>query len=235
MTALTTIERGNIRRRTSTASKTSRRAGNATAKFKKAINQSRKAVADAKRAVDDRISRATGIDFGWCDAALTVAGAASVVAGRHRIRRGAKKRFHDCGHWSRYKKINDHIDVVKGKNHRLKWGHSAEFLPGLVRKFGWSAVPAYAVHLAQDLTTIAGIPLIPWPRLAKIALQRFGLRSAAATACVTVNLATVVGAVGTALIVFEVGSVGYRLYVKVREKQGKPVFTVVDAISVEAV
>lgn len=91
------------------------------------------------------------------------------------------------------------------------------------------------MHLAQDLTTIAGIPLIPWPRLAKIALQKFGLRSAAATACVTVNLATVIGAVGTALIVIEVGSVGYRLYVKVREKRGKPVFTVVDAISVEAV
>jgi hypothetical protein len=36
------------------------------------------------------------------------------------------------------------------------------------------------------------------------------------------------------LIVIEVGSVGYRLYVKVREKRGKPVFTVVDAISVEA-
>ncbi len=234
MTALAPISRGNIRR-SSTAIKTPRRAGKATAKVKKAIHKGRKAVADAKRAIDDRISKATGIDFAWCDAAVTVVGAASAVAGRHRIRRSAEKRFHDCGHWSRFQRINEEIDRVTGKNHRLKWGHSIEFLPRLVNKFGWLAVPAYTVHLAQDFTTVAGIPLIPWSRLAKVGLQKLGLRSAAATACVTVNLATVIGAVGTALIVVEVGSLGYRLYVKVREKRGRAEFTVVDAVAVEAV
>lgn len=120
MTALTLTQRKNISRRT--AASTTRRAGKTTAKVKKAIQAGRKAVADATRAIDDRISKATGIEFEWCDAAVTVAGAASAVAGRHRIRRGAEKRFHDCGHWSRYKEINDYIDSVKGRNHRLKGG-----------------------------------------------------------------------------------------------------------------
>jgi len=226
MTALIPVSCKKATRR-STAKKAARRVVDAVA-------QGRKAVADTKRSIDRRISKATGVDFDWCDAAVTVAGAASAVAGRHWIRRGVEKRFHDCGHLSAFQKINERIDCVTGKNHRLKWGHSIEFLPTLLKEFGWKAVPGYAVHLAQDLTTVAGIPLIPWARIAKIGLQKLGFRSAVATACVTVNLATVVGAVGTALIVIEVGSLGYRLYVKVREKRGRREFTVVDAVCVTA-
>jgi hypothetical protein len=233
MTALSLIPRENLSRRT--AASTTRRAGKTTAKVKKAIRKGRKVVADAKRAIDDRISKATGIDFEWCDAAVTVAGAASAVAGRHGIRRGAEKRFHDTGHWGRFRKINEYIDRVPGKNHRLKWGHSIEFLPELVRKFGWSAVPAYVVHLAQDFTTVDGIPLIPFARLAKIGLQKLGLRSATATTYLTLNIAKAFWGVGAVLIVIEVGTISYRLYVKVREKRGRSGFTVIDAVAVEAV
>jgi hypothetical protein len=224
MSALVLTPRRKVSRQ-NTVKKAARRVVDAVAK-------GRKAVADTKRSIDSRISKATGVDFKWTDTVIKIAGGTATIVGRHRIRGVAEKHLHDCGHLSAFGKINERIDSVTGKNHRLKWGHSIEFLPTLVKEFGWKAVPGYVVHLAQDLTTVAGIPLIPWARIAKIGLQKLGFKSVAATACVTANLATVVGAVGTALIVIEVGSLGYRLYVKIREKRGRTEFTVVDAVCV---
>jgi hypothetical protein len=224
MTALILTPRRKTPRR-NTAKKAVRRVADAVAK-------GRQAVADTKRSIDSRISKATGVEFEWVDAVLKLAGATSAIAGRRRIRSVAEKHLHDCGHLTVFQEINERIDCVTGRNHRLKWGHSIEFLPALVKEFGWKAVPGYVVHLTQDLTTVAGIPLIPWARIAKIGLQKLGFKSAVATACVTANLATVVGAVGTALIVIEVGSLGYRLYVAVQEKRGRREFTVVDAVCV---
>jgi hypothetical protein len=77
---------------------------------------------------------------------------------------------------------------------------------------GSRAVPAYVIHLSQEFTTPAGIPLIPYARFIRLGLRKCGVRSAVATTCVTANLATVIGVVGTALIVWEVGKIGYEIY-----------------------
>lgn len=212
-------------RRKAPAKKTARRVVDAVAK-------GRKAVADTKRSIDSRISKATGVDFEWTDAVIKIVGGTAAIAGRHRVRRVAEKHLHDCGHFSIFQKINERIDCVTGKNHRLKWGHSGECLPTLVKEFGLKAVPAYVIHLAQDFTTVAGIPLIPWARIAKIGCQKLGFSTGFATGLVTVNLAKVLCGFGTALVVIEVGSLGYKLYVKVREKRGRREFEVVDAVCV---
>lgn len=188
-------------------------------KVKKTVGRGRKAVADAKRSIDDRVSKAVGLEFEWCDAAVTVIGAGAAVRSRCGIGKAAASRVHDRGHWKVFAKVNKAIDRVVGRNHRLKWGHTIECLPKLIEECGWVAVPGYVVHLAQDFTTPAGIPLIPCARLAKIALQKCGLKATVATGLVTVNLAGVIGIVGTALILVEVGGVVYAVYTKVREKR----------------
>jgi hypothetical protein len=187
-----------------------------------AVGKGKKAVADAKQSVDDRVSKLVGLEFEWCDAALTfvpIGGAASAVLGRHRLRAWAETHFHDCGHFRVFKDINDAIDSVSGRNHRIADGHSIECLPGLVKQFGWIAVPAYVLHLAQDLTTKDGIPVVPFPSVVKTALEKYGVPATKATACVTTNLARVIRGVGTTFVVIEVAWLGYRLYVAVQEKR----------------
>lgn len=192
-----------------------------------AVSTGKRAVGTVQSRIDSRISRSTGIEFDWSSAILTVGTAGFGIYGRHRTRRWAQQAFHDGpGHWDRYRDINRWIDGVgrkgfQGRDHRLKYGHSVEYLPDLVARFGPSAIPAYAVHLAQDVTTIRGIPLIPFARLAKVGLQRVGVRRAIATTCVTANLASIIGCVGTALILWEVGSLGYEIYSQARRQRQK--------------
>lgn len=182
----------------------------------------KRGIGHAKRSVDSRISIVTGINYEWSKAILTVGSAGAAIAGRRRVRSWAQQTFHDGpGHLKCFAEINAYIDGwhegrplpgVIGALHRLRHGHSIEFLPDLVSKFGVRAVPAYFIHIAQDFTTPAGIPLIPYARLARIGLRKCGLSGAVATTCVTANLATVIGAVGTGLIVWEVGKIGYEIY-----------------------
>lgn len=188
-------------------------------KVKQTVGKGRKAVADAKQAIDARVSKATGVEFEWCDAAVTVVGAGVAVRSRCGIGKVAETRFHDCGHWKVFAKVNKAIDSVRGRNHRLKWGHSIECLPQLIKQCGLVAVPGYVVHLAQDFTTTDGIPLVPFPWLTKTVIQRCGIGAGLATNCVTLRLTGVIGIVGTALILVEVGGVLYAVYCKAQEKR----------------
>ena len=51
--------------------------------------------------------------------------------------------------------------AVGGTGHRLKFGHSIEYLPQVVEKFGNEGVPAFFMHLLQDFTTVDGLPIVP--------------------------------------------------------------------------
>lgn len=185
-------------------------------------SKAKRGIGSAKRAVDRRISSVTGIKYEWSKAIITIGSAGCAITRRQRVRRWSQQTFHDGpGHLKCFAEINAYIDGwhkgrplpgVIGALHRLRHGHSIEFLPDLVSKFGARAVPAYFIHIAQDFTTPAGIPLVPYARIAKIALRKCGVRGAVATTCVTANLATVIGVVGTALIVWEVGKIGYEIY-----------------------
>jgi hypothetical protein len=176
----------------------------------------------AQAAVDKRISDATGIEFEWSQAAVTVVSAGTALNRRHGVRRWAEQTFHDQpGHPKCFKDVNDFIDLVRGRNHRTAHGHSIEWLGQIVRKFGLRGIAGFGVHLLQDLTTVAGIPWLPFPRLAAIALRKCGLRGAVAASCVTVNLAGVIAVAGTALVVLEVGGIAYAIYGKVRDKRAR--------------
>ena len=148
-----------------------------------------------------------------------VAGFGVTVLAREQIRRRSQALLHDrLGYRRLFGEINSHIDRARGRNHRLKAGHSIDEVPGLVVKYGPKAIPAWAFHLLQDSTTLAGVPFLPRAYLLKIGLQKLGFSATAATSCVTVNLAGIIGVIGTAVIVWEIGKCGYRIYKSARKK-----------------
>jgi len=176
----------------------------------------------AQAAVDRRISDATGIEFEWSKAAVTVVSAGTALNRRHGVRRWAERTLHDQpGHLRVFSDINIYMDQARGRHHRIKHGHSIDCLGGIVKQFGLRGIPGFAIHLLQDFTTLAGIPWLPFPRLVAIALRRCGLRGALAASCVTVNLAGAITVAVTALVVLEVGGVAYAIYGKVREKRSR--------------
>lgn len=223
MNALIVIPQSNEPARRLDPKKAARRAWDVAAagygKAKQVVRKGRKAIADTKKSIDARVSKVTGVEFEWCDAAGTVVGAGVAFRYRCGIGEAVASRVHDRGHWKVFEAVNKAMDSVSGKNHRLKWGHSIECLPALVRECGWVAVPGYAVHLAQDFTTKDGIPLVPFSWLAKIALRRLGFRAATATARVSLSLAGVIGYVGVALIFVEAGGVLYAIYAKAQDSR----------------
>jgi hypothetical protein len=140
----------------------------------------------ARIAVDKRISDATGIEFEWSKAAVTVVTAGTALNRRHGVRQWAERTFHDKpGHLRYFADINASMDQARGLHHRIKHGHSIDHLGSIVRQFGLRGIPGFAIHLLQDFTTPAGIPWLPFPRLIKLALSRLGLRGAAAASCVS--------------------------------------------------
>ena len=148
-----------------------------------------------------------------------LAGFGATVLAREHIRRRSQALLHDrLGHRRLFGEINSHIDRARGRNHRLKAGHSIDEVPGLVVKYGPKAIPAWALHLLQDSTTVAGVPFLPRAGLLKVGLQKLGLPATVATSCVTVNLAGIIGVIGTAVIVWEIGKCGYRIYKSARKK-----------------
>ena len=176
----------------------------------------------AQAAVDKRISDATGIEFEWSKAAVTVVSAGTALNRRHGVRRWSERTFHDQpGHLSCFADINAYIDQARGRHHRIKHGHSIDHLGSIVKQFGLRGISGFAIHLLQDFTTLAGIPWLPFPRLIKLALRRLGLRGAVAASCVSVNLAGAIAVAGTALVIWEVGGVAYAIYGKVCEKRAR--------------
>lgn len=177
------------------------------------------AIASVPQRIDRAVSRVTGIDLAWSSACLTIGSVGSAFAYREPFRASAAFHFHDrLGHLDYFRAVNETIDSVRGKNHRLKYGHTIFWLPSLVQKHGVIAVPGYAVHILQDFTTVAGIPVIPGARLAAIGLRKVGLRAPIATGLVTVNLAGAIGVVSAGLLAYEVATIGCDIYRQIRRK-----------------
>jgi hypothetical protein len=176
-------------------------------------------LASIPRRIDRALSDRIGVDLAWSSAILTVGSAGSAFAYREPLRASAALHFHDrLGHLRCFQAVNDTIDSVRGANHRLKFGHTIFWLPSLIRQHGAIAIPGYTVHVLQDFTTVAGIPLFPGARLAALGLRGIGLRGSVATGLVTVNLAGALGAVSAGLLVYEVASLGYNVYRRIRER-----------------
>jgi hypothetical protein len=177
------------------------------------------AIASVPQRIDRAVSRATGIELAWTSTALRLGSAGSALAYRAPIRSWAAWHIHDRpGHLDCFRVVNETIDNVRGVNHRLKYGHTIFWLPSLVREHGLIAAPAYAAHILQDFTTVAGIPLFPGARLAAIGLRKAGLRGSVATGLVTINVAGAIGAVSAGLLAYEVASISCEIIRQIRSK-----------------
>ena len=81
-------------------------------------------------------------------AAVTVVSAGTALNRRQGVGRWAERTFHDQpGHLSRFADINDYMDKVRGRGHRIKHGHSIDFLGGIVKRFGLIGIPGFSIHL----------------------------------------------------------------------------------------
>lgn len=98
------------------------------------------------------------------------------------------------GHIKRWDEVNKFMDSTVGIGHRLKFGHSIEYLPQVVERFGVEGVPAYYMHLLQDFTTVDGIPLLPNAWEIKKKIERVGLSSKMATGLVSIGFSRMLGA-----------------------------------------
>jgi hypothetical protein len=104
------------------------------------------------------------------------------------------------------------MDSLRGPWHRILGGHSMEWLPSLVCRFALIAIPAYVIHLAQDFTTLQGIPLILFANVVQRWLVSAGLSYTTAAAVLSVNAAHLVALIGTGIICDEVACLLAEIY-----------------------
>ena len=137
----------------------------------------------------------------WVTTLLWSAAAGSVVTLQGPIAHVAGGLAHyGPGHVHAWGAVNTFMDTAVGAGHRLKFGHSIEYLPQIVEEFGSEGVPAYFLHLAQDFTTIDGIPIVPHAWDAKKWLELKGLNHTAATGLVATSFSSIVSALGVFIL-----------------------------------
>ena len=55
--------------------------------------------------------------------------------------------------------VDAFMDAVRGRGHRIVFGHDISYLPEIFDKFGLGGVKQYFVHLSKDVMSPDGIPL----------------------------------------------------------------------------
>lgn len=120
------------------------------------------------------------------------------------------------GHVKQWDEVNKFMDTAVGVGHRLKFGHSIEYLPQIVEKFGVEGVPAYFMHLLQDFTTIHGIPIAPNAWNVKKTLELTGVSRKVSAGIVSVSFSSVLGALGILILVNEVWKFGENIGKKIK-------------------
>lgn len=159
----------------------------------------------------------TAFNVPWMTTLFWSAAAGSAIVLQRPIAQVLGKVFHYApGHIRRWDEINKYMDSVAGVGHRLKFGHSLEYLPDIIEKFGIDSVPAYSMHLLQDFTTIDGIPIVPSAWNVKDALQLAGLSKNVATGLVSVNFAQMLAALVVIKLVSELWKYGEALTKKIK-------------------
>jgi hypothetical protein len=112
---------------------------------------------------DNKELFSTVFNIPWMTTFLWTAFSGSAISMQHPIGKVVGNLLHyDPGHIQNWDKINKFMDSVSGSGHRLKFGHSIDYLPQIIEKFGAEGIPAYFMHLAQDYTTVSGIPVVPY-------------------------------------------------------------------------
>ncbi len=127
----------------------------------------------------------------------------SMLALKHPIV-DAARTLHDVGHFKLYPDVDRWIDSTSGSGHRLKFGHSLDFLPEVVEKFGVEGVPAFFLHISQDFFSHDGIPIMPRAWDAKKAMEcAAGIKAKLATNLVSASFSSVLSVFSYVLIARE--------------------------------
>ncbi len=159
--------------------------------------------------VDNKELLETAFNIPWQTTLFWSTAAGTTLALQEPLAKGLGQLAHyGPGHVARWKDINQFMDSVAGRHHRLKVGHSIEYLPQIVEKFGLEGVPAYFMHLLQDFTTIDGIPIVPHAWDVKNSLQVAGLSKKMAVGLVSLSFTGLLGALALVTLVGELWKFG---------------------------
>ena len=170
--------------------------------------------------IEDSDLLSTAFNVPWMTTLLWSAAAGSAVALQRPIAKTVGEVFHyGPGHIKRWNEVNKFMDAAAGRGHRLKFGHSIEYLPQIVEKFGVEGVPAYFMHLLQDFTTTDGIPIIPNAWNVKTSLQSANVPREMATGLVSISFASLLGALAVVALVSELWEFGEAVIKKIKTKK----------------
>lgn len=170
--------------------------------------------------VDNRELLQTVFNIPWSTTIFWSAAAGSILALQHPIGKASGQLLHyGPGHIKAWNEVSQFMDSVPGVGHRLKFGHSIEYLPQIIEKFGIEGVPAFFGHLAQDFATVDGIPIIPDAWDVKKWLEIKGLSPKAATGLVSINFNSMLGALALIALVHQLWQFGDAVIKKVRVRK----------------
>lgn len=159
----------------------------------------------------------TAFNVPWMTTLFWSAAAGGAIVLQRPIAQVQGKVFHYApGHIKRWDEINKFMDNVVGKGHRLKFGHSIEYLPQIVERFGSEGVPAYFMHLLQDFTTVDGLPVVPRAWDVKDTLQLAGVPKKVATGLVSISFSSTLGALAVIMLVSELWKCSESLIKKIK-------------------
>ena len=154
--------------------------------------------------VQDRELLSTVFNIPWTTTLLWSAAAGSSVTLQRPIGSTVGKLFHyGPGHVKRWDEINKFMDTAAGRGHRLRFGHSLDYLRQIVERYGIEGVPAYFTHLLQDFTTVDGIPIVPNAWDWKQTLQSAGLPRKAAVGLVSISFSSLLAALAVVNLLSE--------------------------------
>jgi len=167
--------------------------------------------------IGDRELLLTAFNIPWTTTLLWSAVTGSTVSLQRPIARVLGDLLHyGPGHIKRWDDINKFMDNVVGAGHRLKSGHSIDYLPQIVEKFGFEGVPAYFMHLLQDFMTVDGIPIVPHAWDIKEILRLKGIPPKMATGIVSASFSGTLGALTIIKAVEELRKFGKDVAKRVR-------------------
>lgn len=208
----------------------------ALGKAQRKLGEDYHAILDDNPLVRDTLSRAdllrtnrellaTAYNIPWTSTLLWSTAAGSAVCLEQPINRLLQGLLHDGpGHWKRWDEVNRFMDNVRGEfmpgavgsGHRLKFGHSIEYLPQIVERFGIESTPAFFVHLLQDAATVDGIPVVPKAWDVRQALKSVGLPRKVATGLVSLNYSSILAALAVVTLVAELWKLGEAVRLKAK-------------------
>lgn len=146
----------------------------------------------------------TAFNVPWMTTLFWSAAAGSAIALQPQIAQELGDFLHNKpGHNKQWDAINKFMDSAAGSGHRLKFGHSIEYLPQIVEKFGIEGVPAFFMHLLQDSTTVDGIPIGPKAWDIKTILEKASVSKKAATGLVSISFSNILSALAVIMLVSE--------------------------------